>query len=68
MGHASKETKSIQIESCLNQFQVGDRVVTPTGKIGVIIEPEHDLPLHCLVQLSDETKRHILKRILKLED
>lgn len=50
-------------------FKIGDRIQTPTGEIGIIIESQFDFPLHCLVQLPTGEKRHILKKLLKqLED
>ena len=47
------------------EFQVGDRVQIPSGKIGTVIEPDNDFPLHYLIQFDDGGKLHILKRIVK---
>ncbi|MBD1847294.1 hypothetical protein H6F89_28590 [Cyanobacteria bacterium FACHB-63] len=47
------------------EFNIGDRVTTPTGKVGCVIESDADFPLHCLIEFDSGEKRYILRRILK---
>ncbi|MBD1842131.1 hypothetical protein H6F89_01630 [Cyanobacteria bacterium FACHB-63] len=47
------------------EFNIGDRVVTPTGKTGCVIESDADFPLHCLIAFDSGEKRYILRRILQ---
>ncbi len=46
-------------------MNVGDRVVTPSGKAGVIIPSAWLMPVHHLVQLDGGSKRWMLREILK---
>ncbi|MBD1847475.1 hypothetical protein H6F89_29560 [Cyanobacteria bacterium FACHB-63] len=47
------------------EFNIGDRVVTPTRKIGRIIQPDNDFPLHHLIAFDSGETRYILRRILQ---
>lgn len=49
----------------MTDFKLGDRVRTPTGKTGVIIESDLDFPNHVLILLDTGAKLNVLKRILK---
>jgi hypothetical protein len=44
-------------------FKVGDRVITPTGRIGTVLKAELNLPFHTLVEF-DEIKPRTKKQIL----
>jgi len=46
-------------------LSIGDRVVTPTGSQGVIIPPNHEMPLHHLIQFESGAVLWMLKEILQ---
>lgn len=43
---------------------IGDCVATPTGRIGRIIPPNREMPLHHLVMFDDDHTVWMLKEIL----
>ena len=47
------------------EFQVGDRVISRSGTVGTIIEPDFDMPNHHLILLDGGNKLYILRRILQ---
>ncbi|WP_058998430.1 hypothetical protein [Leptolyngbya sp. NIES-2104] len=47
------------------EFKTGDRIQTPTGRTGVIIESDADFPNHCLIQFDSGQKQYVLRRILQ---
>ena len=44
---------------------IGDRVITPTGRQGAIIQPEFTLHLHYLILFDDGAVLWMLKEILQ---
>ncbi len=46
-------------------FQVGDRVVSPTGRVGAIVAPDLDMPNHELILFDDGKIFWMLKTIIK---
>ena len=46
-------------------MNVGDRVITPTGRKGAIVEPNADMPNHHLIQFDGDRAFWMLKTILK---
>jgi hypothetical protein len=46
-------------------FQVGDRVITPTGRTGAIVAPDADMPNHHLILFDDDRLFWMLKSIIK---
>jgi hypothetical protein len=46
------------------EFSEGDRVTTPSGKVGAIVRPEWLMPCHELILLDDGTKRWVLRELL----
>ena len=46
-------------------FSIGDHVSTPAGSQGVIIPPNHEMPLHHLVLFDDDQTFWTLKEILQ---
>jgi len=47
-------------------LSIGDRVVTPTNSQGVIIPPNHEMPLHHLIQFESGAVLWMLREILHL--
>ena len=48
------------------RVSIGDRVITPTGREGVIILPKFDMPQHHLVEFEGGAVLWMLKEILHL--
>ena len=46
-------------------LSIGDRVITPTGREGVIVPPNHEMPLHHLIQFESGAVLWMLKEILQ---
>lgn len=65
MNKTTKSLKSLPLVS-EQALTVGDRVQTPTGRIGVIILPDADMPLHHLVLFDDGDRAFwMLREILQ---
>lgn len=49
-------------------FQVGDRLLTPSGRTGEILTPQGNevMPLHCLVKFANGDRQWLLAEILKI--
>ena len=47
-------------------LSIGDRVITPTNSQGVIIPPNHEMPLHHLIQFESGAVLWMLREILHL--
>ena len=45
---------------------IGDRIITPTGREGVIILPKFDTPLHHLIEFENGAVLWMLREILHL--
>jgi hypothetical protein len=45
-------------------MNIGDRIVTPSGKTGAILPPEWLMSYHHLVQFDDGSKRWVLRELL----
>ena len=52
----------------MQKFRVGDRISTPIGNLGTILDPPWEMPLHSLVQIDGGAKIWILNEILKPSD
>ena len=49
----------------MTNLQIGDRIVTPTGRTGTIAPSPYELPLYASIAFDDGTEHFILKEILK---
>lgn len=66
MTQPTKSLNSLPLVSEQAPLKVGDRVQTPTGRIGVIILPDADMPLHYLVLFDDGDRAFwMLREILQ---
>ena len=45
-------------------YEIGDRVVTPSGKVGFVQPPPWNMPKHVLVEMLDGSVRWVLKELL----
>ncbi len=66
MSQPQESPQSLPLVSEQASLAVGDRVITPTGREGVIILPKFDMPQHHLVEFEGGAVLWMLKEILHL--
>jgi len=66
MSQSQESPQSLPLVSEPASLAVGDRVITPTGREGVIIAPKFDMPQHHLVEFESGAVLWMLKEILHL--
>ncbi len=65
INQTTESPESLPLVSEQALLKVGDRIVTPTKRIGVIILPDADMPLHHLVLFDDDRTFWMLREILQ---
>jgi len=66
MSQPQESPQSLRPSLDQTNLSIGNRVVTPTNSQGVIIPPNHEMPLHHLIQFESGAVLWMLREILHL--
>ena len=66
MSQSQESPQSLPLVSEQASLAVGDRVITPTGREGVIIAPKFNMPQHHLIEFESGAGLWMLREILHL--
>lgn len=64
MSQPTKKPPSLPLIPEQASLVIGDRIITPTGREGVIILPKFDTPLHHLIEFENGAVLWMLRGIL----
>ena len=66
MSQSQESPQSLRPSLEQTNLSIGDQVITPTGREGVIIPPKFDMPQHHLIEFEGGAVLWMLKEILHL--